>query len=123
MDAMNVAGAAICLGLGFLGLLAPKAAAKLVGLTAHAPHGASEFRATYGGLFGVLGGVPLATGEPAHYAFSGLCWVGAALGRLTSILIDRTSTRMNWAGVAMETVIGGLFLIGELLKSLRAIVS
>jgi hypothetical protein len=40
----------------------------------------------------------------------GLAWLGAALGRVVSLLVDGHRTRKNLAGVAFEAVVGLLHL-------------
>ena len=113
IELLNVAGAIETIGMGLLGLAFPKVAAKFVGLSWQTPEGQSEFRATYGGLWLPLGIVPIVTMAPIAFLIAGLCWLGAALGRVLSIILDRTNTRKNWVAVAFECVFAILLLAGS----------
>ncbi|HPF22987.1 MAG TPA: hypothetical protein PK417_05885 [Hyphomonas sp.] len=95
-------GAGAAMGLG--ALLSPRWASGVVRLVADPnpsrPGGYSEFRATYGGLFLMthLAALLIAVRLPAIYAaFAAmplaLGWIGAGLGRLVSLLADRTGNR------------------------------
>lgn len=121
MEWLNFLGAAVTAIMGGIGLLTPSAAAALVGLEARTPPGRSEFRATYGGLFLCLGVAPLITGAPLLFAAAGLAWLGAALGRVLSIVADRTSTAKNWAAAGFETVVGLMLIVGGPLAGLAGL--
>lgn len=112
MEWLNLLGAAVTAIMGGIGLCAPSAAAALVGLEARTPPGRSEFRATYGGLFLALGAAPLILGEPLLYAAAALAWLGAAFGRLISIVIDRVSSTQNWLAAAFESAVGAVLIAG-----------
>ena len=113
MDIANLLGATITLALGLLGLVFPNRAAAFVGLQPVSPAGRSEFRATYGGLFAAAGLFPMITQLPSAYLLVSMCWLGAALGRVASIMIDRLGDTKNWQGVGFECGIGLLLLVGE----------
>jgi len=110
MDVLNLAGTLLTIGFGLLGVFMPKKAARLVGLQAKTKAGISEFRATYGGVWLAMGIIALIANEPLVYAVVGLAWLGAALGRVVSILVDRASSRQNWLAVMVE-LIGALLLL------------
>ena len=110
MMTLATIGAALTLALGLLGLFAPGFAAEMVELSARTHPGRSEFRATYGGLFVGLGLVPLATQEPVAFLVAGAAWVGAALGRVVSITLDKSLSPRNWLAVGFEGAIGALCL-------------
>ena len=118
MEWLNYLGAGGTILMACLGLIFPKVAASLVGLTAHTNAGRSEFRATYGGLFLPLGLIPILTHEPLAFAITGLCWLGAALGRIISIIVDQASDRQNWLAVGVEIVFAALLLAGQPLAAL-----
>ena len=93
-------GAAMGLGA----LISPRWASGIVRLVADPdparPGGYSEFRATYGGLFLMahLSALLITLNLPAIYAgFAALPlalgWIGAGLGRLISLMADKTENR------------------------------
>lgn len=112
MEWLNYIGAIVTLGLGLTGLLSPGSAAKIVGLKAETTSGRSEFRASFGGLWIALGAVPLITMEPLAFAFLGMVWLGTAVGRLVSFVLDKTVDRQNLFNVGFEIAAGALCLAG-----------
>ena len=113
MDASQIAanvGAAITLGLGGLGFFAPARAAAVTSLSPIGPDGVSEIRATYGGLFAALGLFCLVSQSDLIFTVVGVGWVGIALGRAGSVLIDRNFRPRNFGAIAFELVIGLLLL-------------
>jgi hypothetical protein len=111
-DLLAPAGALASALLGALGLCAPLRAARMVGLSPLGARGVSELRATYGGLFLGLGLAALLWQQPAAYGVAGTAWLGAAVARLASIVLDRSVSALNIGGVALEAVIGALLLAG-----------
>ena len=102
LDWIGAAGAVATTAMGGLGLAAPRVCAKLVGLRATSLAGFAEFRATYGGVFLVLGLGPLATSSPDIFLMSGLAWLAAAAGRILSIVVDGTFDSPNVRAVIVE---------------------
>ncbi|MCI5045104.1 MAG: DUF4345 family protein [Aquisalinus sp.] len=111
-DILNMIGAFGTVAMGFLGLLFPRQASKLVGLTANSKAGQSEFRATYGGLWVPLGLIPIISDAALAYAIAGLCWLGAAGGRVLSIFLDDALDRKNIGAVFFELGFAALLLVG-----------
>jgi len=109
---LNVIGALITMVMGAIGLLKPAMAMKITGLAM--PEGVvfaiSEVRATYGGLFLVLGLSALVLGGDAEIA-AGLAWIGAAAARAGSIIYDQADCRENRMGVAFEAITGLLLIV------------
>lgn len=104
------AGAIATLMLGFLGLLLPGKAATFVGISPTGANGLSEIRATYGGLFIAIGAWCLISQSTVVFTVAGVAWLGAAAGRLTSVIMDKNRDARNLGGVAMELGIGLLLL-------------
>ncbi|MFY7851421.1 MAG: DUF4345 family protein, partial [Brevundimonas sp.] len=102
MHWINLAGAGLTLAMGCLGLFFPRLASRLTGLDARTPPSFSEFRATFGGSLVLPALLILFIQTPMAFAFAGLWWAGAALGRVVSIILDRSSTPQNWTAVAFE---------------------
>ena len=120
-DLLNLGGAVGTLLMGLLGLLRPKSAARFVGLQPLTPAGRSEFRATYGGLWAPLALMPLLTQDPIVFAVSGLCWAGAAVGRIVSILLDDALDAQNLKAVGFELVFAALLLVGDPWRAVLAL--
>jgi hypothetical protein len=96
--------------MGAFGLLAPRRAAELVSIKPVGDNGISEIRATYGGLFLALGVLCLFSQTPTFFIAAGVAWVGAACGRLFSILFDKNNDARNFGGLCLELVVGLLLL-------------
>jgi hypothetical protein len=113
--------AILTLALGLVGFLGPIWMAELLGFRAAQlePRGLSEIRATYGGLFIVMGAVMLwavptrPRGVP-YLRFASFLWLGAGLGRFLSMIIDGVVTPMNFGGLALEVVVGVCALLASL---------
>jgi Domain of unknown function (DUF4345) len=108
---MNFIGAIFTMVLGIGGLLKPLMVAKLVGLAPSEPHGISEIRATLGGFFIGLGGFAVYSQNTVIYGAIGVGWVGAAIARIFSLIIDQKINKQNIGGVFLEGGIGILLLI------------
>lgn len=113
MEWINNIGAVATMAMGCLGLLFPAKASALTGLIAETAPARAEFRGTFGGAFLFLGLVPLFTQNPHAFLTVGLCWLGAALGRIASIFIDRGNEPKNWGAVIFELLFSALLLIGS----------
>ena len=101
MDILNIIFALLSIGLGCFGWLAPKYTMGAVDLTdGGTTMGMSEVRASAGALFVGMGVGALLLGGPIAYAMLGFCWLGAAIGRLTSVALDgQTRTKCIYFGV------------------------
>ena len=110
----------VILLLGTAGLIYPERVLGVVGLAVQNPsHTAAamgEVRATYGGLFLVMGLAALlgALDPVAHRAplrLIGLLWLGACAGRLLGVYLDGSPGLPGWAAVAFELLVGGALLV------------
>ena len=111
--------AGITLVLGLLSLLNPLLAVRLLGLEVLEPRGLSEIRATYGALFTVMAGVmfwavPTRPRNSTWLRFAGILWLGAAAGRILSIVIDGVLTPFNLLSLALELVVGISAVVGSM---------
>ncbi len=107
---LPVVGAAINVALGLNGLLRPAATAGFTSVAPVGRIGVSEIRATYGGLFLAFGLFALGSGSPVAFRALGCGWLGAAVGRVASIVVDRSREPRNFGAVAFEAVIAALLL-------------
>jgi hypothetical protein len=108
---MHFIGAIFMTVLGIGGFFKPLMVAKLVGLTPLEPHGISEIRATLGGFFIGLGGFAVYSQNTVIYGAIGIGWVGAAIARVFSVIIDRKINKENIGGIILEGGIGLLLLL------------
>jgi len=110
-------GAVITTVMGLAGLIFPLKVSLAIGLKPVSLLGRSEIRATYGGLFLALGLTCLWFQSDQVFAITGVAWLGAAIGRLCSILIDRSISRRNFIGFAIEFGIGAALFFPHVLIS------
>jgi len=109
-QALHNAGSCVTVGLGLLGLLGPRRAAQWVHLAPEGREGLAELRATYGGHFAALGVFTLVGQDPVAFALLGAAWIGTALGRLLSVLLDRSHATRNFGALLFEAILGVLLL-------------
>ena len=108
--ALNNAGAALTFILGILALRMPERVAGFAGLSVNDAKGRAEVRATYGGFFIALGAVAIWVQHPGVFALIGSARVAAAIGRVASMLLDRTFTTFIFAGATFELAIGVMLI-------------
>lgn len=110
MDLLNPLLASVSIILGLIGWLAPRYTMEVVDLhPGDSPMGFGEVRAASGALFVGLGLGALFLGTPLAYAMIGFAWGGAAIGRLTSLVLDG-QTPKKWGFFACEVVVAVLAL-------------
>ena len=106
MDILNIIFALLTIGFGAIGWLAPKYTMEVLNITGHTDTmGMSEVRASAGALFVGMGLGAMILNTPAAFAMIGFCWLGASLGRATSLTLDGT-TRKKWGFFAVEVLVG-----------------
>ena len=108
---LNNVGAIITTALGLMGLLLPAKAAQLTSIQPQGLLGTSEIRATYGGFFMALGAYAFYAQTDAVFAVAGVAWLGAAGGRLLSVVADRSVAPKNFGAIAFEATVGGLLIV------------
>jgi hypothetical protein len=110
MDILNLILAALSIGLGLFGWLAPQYTMSLLDMQAGTTSMAiSEVRAASGALFIGLGAGAIWLGTPTAYAMMGMAWGGAAVGRLTSVLVDG-ATPQKLTFLAVEATFAAVVL-------------
>ena len=103
---LNTIFALTSIALGCFGWLAPKYTMSAIDLRdGGSTMGMSEVRASAGALFVGMGIGALLIGGPVAYAMLGFCWIGAAIGRLTSLIIDGKSQK-KWLYFGVEAAVG-----------------
>jgi hypothetical protein len=111
MNAMGYLGAVISMFAGCLGLIWPQHVSRTVGLRIPGRLGQSEVRATYGGLFIGAGAAVLLIASSDAALVLGAAWAGAFLARLISVVIDKSRTKENFAGLIIEAVMAVLLIL------------
>lgn len=112
--------AGVALVLGLLGLLNPGAAMRLLGLDVVSPRGLSEVRSMYGALHVtmaalMLWAIPLRPRTAPLLRTLGVIWLGAAAGRVASLLIDDAVVGpWNLVLLALQLFIGGALVWASL---------
>ena len=115
----------IILALGLAGLFYPDRIMGVLGFSilnaSHSAGALGEVRATYGGIFVVMGVYALlAAMDPAAHSarllFIGLLWLGACGGRLVGAYVDGNPGLPGWVAVAFELLIGGALVAAALIK-------
>lgn len=110
----------VILLMGLAGLFYPDRVMGLLGFTVlSATQSAAvlgEVRATYGGLFTVMGAAVLLAGlNPAanrgRLLAIGLLWLGACGGRLLGVTVDGNPGVFGWLAVVFEAVMGSALLL------------
>ena len=106
IEILNLLAAVFSIGLGLIGWLAPRYTMQVLDTTpGQSTMGLSEVRAASGALFVGLGLGALILGSAEAYLMVGAAWAGAAVGRITSIVLDGP-TRKKWGFFATEIVVG-----------------
>jgi hypothetical protein len=114
-----IAGTIILL-LGLAALFYPERVLGMLGFTilnpSHAAGALGEVRATYGGVFSVMGLFTLlaAMNPGAHRGrllFVGLLWLGACAGRLIGVFVDGNPGLFGWGALVFELLLGGALVL------------
>jgi hypothetical protein len=110
MNLGRMSSAALMLS-GLSGVLMPRRVASALKLSPLSGRGVIETRAGLGGTYAALGGWALVSRDPAAQAAVGVTWLGAAVVRLGSLVLDRPSTDWSfWSYLAAEVGFGATAL-------------
>lgn len=112
MNATAYAGAVISIAAGCLGLIWPRKVSSVIGLQLPGKLGVSEFRATYGGLFIGIGLATLILGSRDAALVLAAAWGGAFLARMLSLVVDKSRSKENVAGLVIEFGVAALLVLG-----------
>lgn len=115
IDILNIAAALLTVAFGLFGFLAPRYTASALDLEpTHSTMGLSEMRASVGGLFVVAGFAAIWLNEPLGYAMIGFAFVGAALGRCLSLILDKPPAKKVVIFGGIEAALAVWFLLANL---------
>lgn len=110
-DILNLIACLLTIGFGLFGFLAPRYTAAALDLApTGSTMGLSEMRASVGGLFVVAGLAALWLDEPLGFAMIGFAFVGAALGRIVSLIFDAPPRRKVLIFGGIEAALAIAFL-------------
>ena len=111
-DWMTLLATLMTIAFGLFGFLAPRYTASALDLKpTQSTMGLSEMRASVGGLFVVAGLAALWLDEPLAYVMIGFAFLGAALGRVLSLILDRPPVRKVILFGGIELVLALVFLM------------
>ncbi len=114
MDYINIAVALMTIALGCFGFLAPRFTMGALNLkTDGSTMGLSEIRASVGCLFVALGLGCLVLGTAEAYYMMGVAYVGAAVGRLVSMIVDKPPFPKGFIYFAVEAVFAGWLILAN----------
>ena len=115
IDLLNIVAAALTVAFGLFGFLAPRYTASALDLApTTSTMGLSEMRASVGGLCVVAGIAAVWLNEPLGYAMIGFAFVGAALGRIVSLVFDKPPLRKVVIFGGIEAALAAWFLAANL---------
>ena len=112
---INIAVMLLTILLGLIGWFAPRYTMKKLKLQTaeNSNMGLSEIRAANGALFvGVAVGA-IVISLPIAFAMVGCLYAGAATGRITSILIDKSGCVSSWSYFLVELIFATFLLIAN----------
>ncbi len=94
---------------GIAGAVIPRRVGDSLHLSATSDRGVAETRAALGGTYAALGAWALVSGDPVAHTAVGVTWLGAAVVRVGSLVVDRPRTDWTfWGYLAAEVGLGAL---------------
>ncbi len=100
--------------LGLLAFVAPRVAFAIARIEAKAPDAIAEGRASFGGVFLALGLGTILLAQPLVTLVLGGVWAMTALGRVVSMVFDRSLSTYNVAATVLESALAAAALAGPL---------
>lgn len=114
VDTFNVIAALLTIGFGLFGFVAPRYTASALDLVpTGTTMGLSELRASVGGLFVVAGAAAIWLDHPIGYAMLGFAFVGAAVGRVLSLILDKPPVVKVLVFGGIEAALAAWFLMAN----------
>lgn len=112
IETINIASALITIVLGCFGFLAPRYTMGALHLqTDGNTMGLSEIRASVGCLFVAMGIACIYLDEPMAYFMLGVAYIGAAAGRLVSLVVDKPPFTKAFIYFAVEAVLAAALVV------------
>jgi len=115
IETLNTLAALLTIGFGLFGFLAPRYTASALDLApTDSTMGLSEMRASVGGLFVAAGVAALWLDAPLAFAMIGFAFLGAALGRVLSLILDKPPVRKVLIFGGIEAALAAWLLAANL---------
>lgn len=115
IDTLNIIAIVLTIALGLVGFLAPDFTMNKLGLKPVGSNmGYTEIRAANGALFIGAGLGALFLSIPAAFAMVGFLYAGAAVGRITGILLNNAGSKKSWGYFCAEAVLAIYLLLANL---------
>ena len=108
---LQIIAAVGTIGTGVVSLFWPRSVTGFTGLSPQGPRGITEIRAVLGGFFVALGVIPLVLDAPAAYQMLGITYLGVAVVRAISMIVDKSVERSNVISVVVEIVFGVILVL------------
>lgn len=103
--------AVVTILMGVWGVFFPSSVEAFVGLKAEEGRGRTEIRTVLGGMFIGMGAAPLILNHPIAFKTLGFAYLGMAIIRIPSMLVDRSTDSSNLMSAGLEAVFGVLLLL------------
>lgn len=114
-DILNTVAMLATIAFGAIGWLKPRYTMDKLDLaTAGSELGLSEIRAANGALFVGLGVAALAIQAPIAFAMVGFGYLGAAIGRLSSLILDKSMQSTSIIFFVAEAVLAGWLIFANI---------
>ena len=108
---LQIIAAVGTIGTGVVSLFWPRSVTGFTGLSPQGPRGITEIRAVLGGFFVALGLTPLVLDAPAAYQMLGITYLGVAVVRAISMIVDKSVERSNVISVVVEIIFGVILVL------------
>ena len=108
---LQIIAAVGTIGTGVVSLFWPRSVTGFTGLSPQGPRGITEIRAVLGGFFVALGVIPLVLDAPAAYQMLGITYLGVAVVRAISMIVDKSVERSNVISVVVEIIFGVILVL------------
>ena len=96
---------------GLVSLFKPESVTGFTGLRPEGGRGITEIRAVLGGFFIALGAAPLFLNSPVAYTMLGNAYLGVAVVRGISLIVDKSVTQSNVISLVVEVIFGVILVI------------
>lgn len=108
---LHIIAAILTIATGLYSLIRPKAVTGFTGLVPNGARGITEIRAVLGAFFVALGAAPIIWNSAPMYLMLGVAYMGMALVRAISMVLDKSLMRSNLISLATDIVLGIMLIL------------